>query len=233
MVNGAIERKNLLGMPQEEKFTLFDVLLIVLIALLLINIFVQTVWLSPVEVSGTSMEKTLDHEDWLLIDKLKKAKRGDVVVFKATKTDNYIKRIIAMEGDELYSENGVIYLKISGADEFVALKEDYAYYDPDKIEYIKDKFSNFDEEKFKGTYLNEKLDDIPHTVIEKGHIFVLGDNRWGSKDSRNPSVAQVDEETIIGIVPKWAIDGRKSYAWYFEFIEKVNLWLKETFNGSK
>lgn len=229
MVKVAIDRKNLLGMPQEEKTSLFDVILIVLIAVLLITIFVQTVWLSPVEVSGTSMEKTLDHNDWLLIDKLKSAKRGDVVVFKATKTDNYIKRIIAMEGDELYSKNGVIYLKISGTDEFVALKEDYAYYDPDKIEYLKSKFSSFSTEKFQGTYLNERLDDIPHTIIEKGHIFVLGDNRWGSKDSRSSSVSQVDVNMIIGIVPKWAIDGRKSYAWYFEFIEKVNLWIKETF----
>ena len=93
MVKNAIERKNLLGMPKDEKISFFDVILIILIVILLLNVFVQTMWLSPVQVSGTSMEKTLQHEDWLLIDRLKTPKRGDVVVFKATQTDNYIKRI--------------------------------------------------------------------------------------------------------------------------------------------
>ena len=219
MVKNAIKRENLLGEPKEEKLSFFDVILIIVIALLLLNVFVQTMWLSPVEVSGTSMEKTLNHEDWLLIDKFKTLKRGEVVVFKANATENYIKRIIAMEGDELYSEKGVIYLKVKGTDTFLPLEEDYAYYD---------------EKYICGTYLNHvdnKYGDIPHTVIEQGKMFVLGDNRWGSKDSRH--IGQVDVSSMIGVVPKWAIDNRKSYAWYYEFIEKVNLWMEKTFRGSK
>ena len=218
MVKNAIERKNLLGMPKDDKISFFDVILIFFIAILLANVFVQTVWLSPVEVSGTSMEKTLQHEDWLLIDKLKTPKRGDVVVFRATQTDNYIKRIIAVEGDELFSKDGVIYLKTNGSEEYSPLVEDYAYFDP--------RYGD-------GTYLNDvkdKYGDLPHIVVEKGTIFVLGDNRWGSKDSRH--IGLVDVSTILGVVPNWAIENRKAYAWYYEFVEKVNLWINKTFNKS-
>lgn len=216
MVNIQIERKNLLGMPKKDKISFFDVLLIILITLLFLNVFVQSFWLSPVEVSGTSMEKTLQHEDWLLIDKFAKPQRGEVVVFKATKYDNYIKRIIATGGDQLYSKKGVIFLKVKGSDDFVELNEDYAYFDS---------IYGF------GTYLDKSYRDIPLTTIEEGKMFVLGDNRWGSKDSRQ--IGQVDESTIIGIVPKWAIENRHSYAWYYDFIERVNVWIRKTFKGSK
>ncbi|MBQ7373359.1 MAG: signal peptidase I [Clostridia bacterium] len=209
MVKNAIERKNLLGMPKDEKFSFFDVFLIALIIILLINVFVQTVWLSPVEVSGTSMEQTLQNGDWLLIDKLADYKRGDIVVFKATKNDNYIKRVIAVEGDELYSVDGIVFIKVKGSDAFVELEEDYAFYDTELLAHQK------------------KPKDIPLTVIEKDKIFVLGDNRWGSKDSRQ--IGPVSVGAIIGVVPKWAVEKRNSYAWYFNFVKKINLWVNETF----
>ena len=208
MISSDYGRERLLGNNVEpEKFSLIDILLIFVIIALLINVFVQTVWLSPVKVEGPSMRQTLQNEDWLFMDKLKKPERGDVVVFKRSETVNYIKRIIALPGDEIYSEDGTVYIKIKGSESFVEVNDEHSYYSAGRPS---------------GTYLNDDLDDIPRTVLGDGEMYVMGDNRWGSKDSRDPTVGKVEISTILGIVPDWAIDRKENLKGYFEFLEKVN-----------
>ncbi len=213
MISSDYGRERLLGKtPDYEKFSLIDILLIFVIVALLINVFVQTVWLSPVKVDGASMMQTLQNEDWLFMDKLKKPERGDVVVFKRSETVNYIKRIIALPGDEIYSENGTVYIKISGRDSFIEVNDEHSYYSAGRPS---------------GTYLNDNLDDIPRIVLGEGEMFVMGDNRWGSKDSRDPDVGQVQMSAIIGIVPEWSIEKKENLKGYFEFLEKVNKFIDE------
>ena len=214
MTANLLKRENLLGFEQDEKekFGIVDVVLIFIIAILLLSMVVQTYWLSPVKVDGSSMMQTLQHNDWLLIDKTKTPNRGDVVVFVYSKNINYIKRIIALPGDEIYSKNGVLYIIKNGSDIAEIIEEDYAYYMEDKPV---------------GTYKDLSMKDIPHTVVGEGQMYVLGDNRWGSRDSREIGLVEMD--SIIGVVPKWAINKKEEYATYLNFIERLNNWFNNLF----
>lgn len=215
MAEYGLSRDRLLNKEQKEGISFVDILLIVMLAVLILNVLVQYYWLSPVKVQGTSMNQTLQNLDWLYMDKLKNPERGDVVVFVKKGDVNYIKRIIALEGDELYSDNGVIYLKKKGENDFKALKEDYSYY----------KKAPF------GTYIlvGDVIKDIPLTKVGKGKMYVLGDNRWDSSDSR--TIGLVDTSKILGIVPDWAIKHKETYGGYLQFVERVNEWFRKLKKG--
>ena len=70
----------------------------------------------PVRVEGTSMEPRLDNNDRLFINKFvyrfEKIERGDVIVFHypGDPAKSYIKRVIALPGDDLRISDGVVYL---------------------------------------------------------------------------------------------------------------------------
>ncbi len=170
-----------------------------------------------VEVSGPSMEQTLYGGDPMLGipgDKLlvKKtgwwyqADYGDVIVVSVDGYDEWqgrkdasgqpikliIKRLIAKEGDKVYAEDGVVYLQKSGETKYMKIQEDYAYYSRDKLYY-----------------------DFGVYEVGEGEIFFLGDNRFDSQDSRYvEGHSQIHclykESDILGTVPQWAIDNKKT-----------------------
>lgn len=184
------------------------VFLLVLAIILSIFLSVICAWRATfggVEVDGASMNRTLKDGDMLLLRYCNfgaKAKRGDVIVVdvrgyeECGNTGFLIKRLIAVEGDSLYCEDGQIFIRYAGTDEFVALKEDYAYY-KNKLDYD---FAQYD--------------------VQEGEVFFLGDNRNNSLDSRyQEGKSHLDdslykETDIFGIVPQWAI----SYRYIFEKI---------------
>ena len=212
MVDLKLSRKSLLGEEERSKPLIFDFLIIFLLTLMVTNIVIQSLWLSPVKVSGDSMNLTLDNGDWLLMSKTKEPERGDVVVFAKNKQVNYIKRIIALEGDTLYANEDGIYLKKKGQSEFVLIDDNHAYYSQD---------SEYDPTF---TY-------IPLTVVGEGEMYVLGDNRNDSKDSRDKTVGLVKTASILGIVPEWSIEHRGRYSGYLDFIENMSNWLRGIFGN--
>jgi len=127
-------------------------------------------------VSGTSMNNTLKNGDGLLIVSsvfYRHPKAGDIVVAKkASFSDSpIIKRVIATEGQvvDIDFVEGIVYV------DGVALDEPYTL--------------------TKTTHPEGML--FPLTVDE-GCIFVLGDNRDGSKDSRSPEIGLIDTREILG-----------------------------------
>lgn len=127
-------------------------------------------------VSGSSMEATLSDEDNLIVDKLSyrfsEPERFDIVVFEFQHEENtyYIKRVIGLPGETVFiNEEGVIY--INGSE----LEESYG----------------------NEVMRNAGLAGEPFTLGEDEY-FVLGDNRNGSCDSRDPSVAAVSKDWILG-----------------------------------
>lgn len=127
-------------------------------------------------VSGSSMEATLSDADNLIVDKLSyrfgEPERFDIVVFEYQHEENtyYIKRVIGLPGETVFiDEEGVIY--IDGSE----LEESYGN------EVMKD--AGLAAEPF---------------VLGEDEYFVLGDNRNGSCDSRDPSVAAVSKDWILG-----------------------------------
>ena len=143
-------------------------------------------------VQGSSMENTLMENDVLLVsDLFYQPENGDIVVIQVPEqsySDPYrgkavVKRIIAMEGqtveikqDGVYVD-GVLLPEEDGSLGYTVNFEDPRYY----------------ENEYEYTPLG------PITVGE-GQIFVLGDHRSVSLDSRHPGVGQIDARCIIGKV---------------------------------
>ena len=128
---------------------------------------------------GASMLPTLKEGDPLNINKnfdKNKLKRGDLVMYKEDPNPDKIygpKRIVAVGGDTLKLLNGVIYLNGS------ELKENY----------LLEQASTTPEK-----YLPENID----TLIPEGKVFIMGDNRQHSADSRLTGPLDIDK--IAGIV---------------------------------
>lgn len=164
-----------------------------------------------VVVDGSSMRRTLKDGDKLLMRYAhgQGAERGDVIVVYVgdypeceSVTNGYlIKRLIAIEGDRLYCENGQIYICYAGSENFVALSEPYAYYG--------DSVNN-----------NKQNYDFSEYQVGENEIFFLGDNRsyaGSSIDSRYNQTSGshladrlYKKQDIYGVVPNWAIEHRES-----------------------
>ena len=128
-------------------------------------------------VSGPSMKNTLVDGDWLLLlgnTFYNDPARGDLVVVSKDSYDDgtpIIKRVIALEGQkvDIDFESGIVYV------DDVALEEPYirtVTTTPEGVEF-------------------------PVTV-PGGCVFVLGDNRDNSRDSRYPAIGMVDTREILG-----------------------------------
>ena len=128
-------------------------------------------------VSGTSMNYTLLDGDYLLLLSntiYTEPKQGDVVVISKDSFQNgtpIVKRVLAIEGQSVDIINGCVYV---------------------------------DGEVIEEKYLPEGLPtyssggtEFP-LVVDEGCVFVLGDNRGNSRDSRYPDIGQVDKREILG-----------------------------------
>ena len=155
-----------------------------IVYLLAVIIVVLLVLFRIVIVSGSSMKNTLVDGDYLLLISnviYRNPEQGDVVVISKDSFDNgapIVKRVIATEGQvvDIDFTRGIVYVGNS-LDELAPLDEPY----------------------ISTPTTNQEGVQFPLTVNE-GCIFVLGDNREGSKDSRDPVIGQIDTREILGKV---------------------------------
>ncbi len=164
---------------KELRDWIIAILVAVALALLIRN-FVFTL----VNVKGASMEPSLHEGDRLYVNRLMyEPQKGDVVIFKpASDPDRpYVKRVIATAGDTVYIDfnTGDVYLNDKIIDE----------------PYIKEKTKNIDS-YIRNLMLQNKYSRENPIVIQPGYIFVMGDNRNNSRDSRYLGPVPLDE--IIG-----------------------------------
>jgi signal peptidase I len=144
---------------------------------------------APIVVDGLSMMPTLHDQDRMIVNKLSykvgEPKRFDIIVFHAPEHKDYIKRVIGLPGDKIEYKNDTLY--VNGK----AYKEPYL-------------------DEYKKTVVDGPLTD-PFTLKEKigrdtvpeGELFVMGDNRRFSKDSRH-----------IGTVPLSKVLGKTSVIYW-------------------
>lgn len=168
--NGEPEEK--LGWKKNLILYLHD-LIYMLIAILLVFLLLFRV----IVVSGDSMYSTLWDGDYLLLLSnlfYHEPKQGDIVVIsKKTFEDGtpIVKRVIATEGQtvDIDFNNGVVYV---------------------------------DDQPLTEPYTNSPTVDSAGTVfpltVEENCIFVLGDNRGVSKDSRSWEIGQIDKREVLG-----------------------------------
>ncbi len=143
-----------------------------------------------VNVSGSSMYPTLYHGDLLVLESnvlMGDVEAGDIVVMTVPyfEDDPIVKRVIATEGQtvDIDFEQGIVYVDGEALDE----------------PYINEPtYRSFAE-------IGMGL-EYPVTVTE-GHLFVMGDNRNASDDSRFAPVGLVDERDVLGKVLLIALPG--------------------------
>ncbi|AQQ61199.1 MULTISPECIES: signal peptidase I [Bacillus] len=131
----------------------------------------------PTTVKGASMRPTLQDGDKVIVNKLAKQfesyGREDIIVVK---TDNfYVKRVIGLSGDIIEMRNDQLYVNSEVKDE--------EYLDSNKKQAEK-KLMNLTE-------------DFGPITVPENKIFVMGDNRLISKDSRN-GLGFIDREDVLG-----------------------------------
>ena len=146
---------------KKRRSGLLEFLVIVLVAFVLVFGFVRPFVVEAFRIPTESMVPTLEVGDRVLANKFiyrfTEPERGDVVVFDSVEGDGQtlIKRVAGVEGDEIRVQGGVLFVNGETQDE------------PYLNRYVQD----------------ESVPYGPETVPEN-HVFVLGDNRGNSGDSR-------------------------------------------------
>ena len=186
---------------KEKRSFLYDIysllhdLVYILAGITLVFVFVVRL----VGVNGESMLPTLYHGDYLALQSnviMGDLEYGDIVVARKLEFrdgEPIVKRVIATEGQTVridYDNNGELYVSVDG----VVLDE---------------------------PYINEEMlpiYEVPMEVtVEKDCIFVMGDNRNHSSDSRVESIGQIKLDQVLGkvlciILPgKDAITGERDF----------------------
>ncbi len=182
-VNESITKREETQKKPQAKREIFEWLEIVVTAVTVVIILFTFIF-KVVTISGNSMLNTLHNGERILISNLfYEAERGDIVVISRNSDNSteyknsetcIIKRVIATEGQvvDIDFKSGTV--SVDG----VTLKEDYTY-----------------------TPTNLRGDVQFPVIVPKGHVFVLGDNRNDSSDSRYSGLGNngmVDTRNILG-----------------------------------
>ncbi len=158
---------------RQGKLNVFEVFEAVIAALVVITILF-TFAFRVVNVDGQSMKPTLHNNDKVIVSTVGyKPQRGDVVVIAKTDdmNDPIVKRIIAVGGDKVDINFTTGVVTVNG------VEEDYA------------------------EVLTTQQFDIAFPIdVPEGTVFVLGDNRGNSLDSRSTQIGCIDERLIMGKV---------------------------------
>jgi len=176
--------------------------------------------------SGASLP--IDHKfgDSRLFGRL--PERGDVIIFKhpVDRTD-YVKRVIGLPGDTVQMVNGVLHLngepvpKVKLADAVFQIEPDGHCREERFVERRADgsfacRYPQFRETLPSGVSYNvldlglEPQDTTEPVIVPEGHLFMMGDNRDNSLDSRFPPIAGQG----VGLVPVENLVGRASFMFF-------------------
>ncbi|MGG3564306.1 signal peptidase I [Neobacillus rhizosphaerae] len=169
----------------KKKSETFEWVKSIMFAIVLV-VIVRTLFFTPIVVDGESMNPTLQDKDRMIVTKVGEPKRFDIVVFHAPDGTDYIKRVIGLPGESIEYKNDILY--INGK----------AYNEP----YLEKYKKTLNGGTLTGSFnLNETA--VGSNTVPKDCLFVMGDNRRKSKDSR-----------VIGAIPMKKVIGITNVVYY-------------------
>jgi signal peptidase I len=200
-------------------------------ATLAIFLFIRAFFLEAYRIPSGSMIPALLIGDWLFVNKLvygpnipftntnlpgyANPMRGEVVVFKSPyqpdeeaigndPTPTLVKRLVGMPGDTIYMRDGLLH--INGVPQRQGYgAEQNPKGDPDEVHPLFDwqKKVGLTQSRFGPAPAQPTHDHWGPLVVPEGHYFMMGDNRYFSKDSR-----------YWGLVPRQNMRGRPIFIYY-------------------
>lgn len=139
---------------------------------------------TPIIVDGESMEPTLADSERMIVNKFQyevwQPNRFDIIVFHASKEKDYIKRVIGLPGEHIAYKNDQLYIN--------GQLQDEPY-----LESLKEELIEGEGPLTEDFTLEERT---KMKVIPEGYLFVMGDNRRFSQDSRLIGLISMNE--VVG-----------------------------------
>lgn len=187
-------------------YQVIDFLFLLNVALLIIQLFFIFAYF-PVSVNGSSMMLTLKQDDKLIIHSRSNVERADIVVLKVNEKINQlsfevtdgellVKRVIAVAGDTFYyNEDGTLILNGEIYNENYLKDESGKFMIGPGYETITRSFEFSDYATINGKNICKLGEEC---VVPEDYIFVLGDNRINSVDSRY--LGLFHKSQVVGIV---------------------------------
>jgi signal peptidase I len=196
----------------------------------LIAVVIRTLAFEPFYIPSGSMIPTLLVGDYLFVSKYsygfsrwsfpfgivpisgrifgRLPDRGDVAVFKKPgENTDYIKRIIGLPGDRVQMRGGQLFLNgVLVPQEPIGMFSDLG---EGTVQRLRETLPGGKFHDVLDRFQNGPMDDTPEFHLPDDHIFVMGDNRDNSQDSRDREVGFVPVENLVGRaeIIFWSTDG--------------------------
>lgn len=167
------------------------------------NIYVQGRSMMPTLIGAPSVSDSVVTEggDYVFVNTRATPDYFDIVVAKTINSRgvsyNIIKRVVAFGGDTVKMDRGQLWIKYKGESEFTEINEPYV--------------------SEENNTPNEPINSFAEHVVEEGCIFLLGDNRDVSEDSRRRGDYPVT--SVVGVVPKWSLKYKATITSLYTFFE--------------
>ena len=204
---------------ERTQSSVFNFILNVIIAVFIIILFGEFIFNSVytnIYVKGKSMMPTLNGAeaigessvqeggDYVFVNTRVEPGYFDIVVVKTTDASgssyDIIKRVIALGGDTVKIDRGQLWIKYNGESEYTKIIEPY----------VLDEFND----------PLMAINNFGEHVVEDGCMFLLGDNRNVSEDSRRRGDrGDYPLDSLVGVVPEWSLKYKSAITSIYTFFE--------------